>query len=464
MVRRMPLLLAALLLLCSCGRDAGAGRLSLSLYLPEGWEDRLDMGALSAPAMTPYIGTVRVVVEKGGSEVARGDAAWSAHRLTLDGLPAGSDYRVTVKAITCGAVILAGSREGVEIGGADASPSQVVLQEANGFAALGSLLYPRQWHAAEMFTANRLVVVGGNTSTVEIEDVLIEKQNISVRAFSSDLPAPANSVSVAFVPETNKLVIVEGPNGRMKNQYHMIDCDNFSCISPSVPKMRDSYYWGAANGSSYFLGGYESALWKYDCIKVDSSNLVRFAVPAIASTIRRDHFSAGIVSGASVFLGGFEGGAFSSKVEVVSFLAEIRIGLYYLTEGKVGCGVAEGPDDDLFVFGGNTNLGISSLVEVFSLGSTAMEIRNPTIKKRDWFPAVNIGNGNILLIGGGGEQESTSAELYDTITGESYIVPWRMRVPRIGHTATKLADGRVVVIGGNMTSRIIEVYNPPVAP
>ena len=84
---------------------------------------------------------------------------------------------------------------------------------------------------------------------------------------------------------------------------------------------------------------------------------------------------------------------------------------------------------------------------------------------RDYSTCTIVSNEMILLVGGGDlEEGQVSAEFYDPVSGVSTMVPWRMRVPRIGHTATKLPDGRVVIIGGNTQSRIIEVYNPPVAP
>jgi hypothetical protein len=71
--------------------------------------------------------------------------------------------------------------------------------------------------------------------------------------------------------------------------------------------------------------------------------------------------------------------------------------------------------------------------------------------------ATLLANGKVLIAGGRGAEESeermASAELYDPATG-SFTATGSMGRPRAGHTATLLADGRVLIAGG------ASAYNP----
>jgi hypothetical protein len=74
--------------------------------------------------------------------------------------------------------------------------------------------------------------------------------------------------------------------------------------------------------------------------------------------------------------------------------------------------------------------------------------------------ATLLADGRVLIAGGAGGA-NTSAEIYDQASS-TLMSTGNMMLGRIGHTATLLADGRVLIAGGNqLNSAIAELYDPP---
>jgi hypothetical protein len=67
---------------------------------------------------------------------------------------------------------------------------------------------------------------------------------------------------------------------------------------------------------------------------------------------------------------------------------------------------------------------------------------------RDAFTATLLPDGDVLVAGGGGGDRLASAELYDPLTG-TWTATGEMTEPYYGHTATLLPNGTVLVAGGD---------------
>ncbi|OJT19119.1 galactose oxidase [Archangium sp. Cb G35] len=94
-------------------------------------------------------------------------------------------------------------------------------------------------------------------------------------------------------------------------------------------------------------------------------------------------------------------------------------------------------------------------------GLVSRELSTP----RKLLPWVALGDGRVLASGGhDGSRTLTSCEVYEPETGEWYATG-AMRTARRNHAAVRLADGRVLVVGGTFSASFgslasAEVYEP----
>jgi len=126
-------------------------------------------------------------------------------------------------------------------------------------------------------------------------------------------------------------------------------------------------------------------------------------------------------------------------------------------------------EDGRVVFIGGTP---GTRVDVFNPHTARMESGGDVLSSRGMHTATLLGDGRILVVGGAthlvtyhnGDFHAegrylNTIELYDVRTGTARPFSATLKVPRRGHTATLLADGRVLVIGGTWQKRteIIDV-------
>jgi uncharacterized protein (TIGR03437 family) len=128
------------------------------------------------------------------------------------------------------------------------------------------------------------------------------------------------------------------------------------------------------------------------------------------------------------------------------------------------------PDGEVLLAGGRDEHSKAPIAQVgiFSPASETLRSTSPMLAARAGHTATVLATGEILVIGGLGSEDknsttSRSAEIYDPATGA-----WRRAAapnfPHISHTATLLADGRVLVAAGIDETRALssraEIYDP----
>jgi len=117
--------------------------------------------------------------------------------------------------------------------------------------------------------------------------------------------------------------------------------------------------------------------------------------------------------------------------------------------------------------GGRDGSDVLSTVEIYSPTSQTFASGNGMILPRWLHTATLLNDGTVLIVGGSSLTNETplnSAEIYDPVTGTFTLLSATLNTARIGHSATLLANGQVLIVGGyDPTTGIIgdsEIYDP----
>ena len=169
---------------------------------------------------------------------------------------------------------------------------------------------------------------------------------------------------------------------------------------------------------------------------------------------RAAHTATTLPSGGILLAGGMtEGGGALASVERFDPRDNSIHEAGSLTTPRVGHTATLLPDGRVLVAGGYNGDYLTSL-EVFDPSTNRFHAAGSLVEPRSEHTATLLPDGRILFAGGVGQGWTflRSAELYDPATGRSELVG-SMGVPRESHTATLLQDGRVLIVGGHSGRR-----------
>jgi hypothetical protein len=115
--------------------------------------------------------------------------------------------------------------------------------------------------------------------------------------------------------------------------------------------------------------------------------------------------------------------------------------------------------------GGSTGWIATASAEIYDPGTGQFTPTGSMTQRREDQTATLLANGQVLLAGGDGGTGGTitsTAELYNPATGTFASTAGPMTTPRLSQTATLLANGRVLLAGGDDVTKngSAEVYDP----
>ncbi len=162
------------------------------------------------------------------------------------------------------------------------------------------------------------------------------------------------------------------------------------------------------------------------------------------------HAAALLADGRVLVLGGFAAGG---QPLASAELFDPKAGIFGPT-GLMTTARSRGPaatrlaDGRILVTGGFDGTTTLAAAELFDPATGTFTATGPMSGGRIYATATLLADDRVLLTGGAGDSGGlASAELYDPVAG-AFTLAGPMTTARTGHTATLLADGRVLVVGG----------------
>jgi hypothetical protein len=374
---------------------------------------------------------------------------------------------LTLAVAGCSSISTTPSMSPTPTGRTTAPPPSVTAATVPGFRATGSMVsQSRGYHTATLLPDGRVLIVGGQT-VVPGSVTLFASAELYDPATSVFSPtgsmAEARESHTATLLQDGRVLIVGGQNDQVLASAELYDpkTGRFSATGVMVAPRENHTATLLADGRVLIAGGNGPGM---DQAPVASAEIYDPASGTFSPTgsmvVARNRAGATLLADGRVLIAGGEDAQFNpvATVEIYdpktgrfSSAGSMQVGTFApaevitLRDGRVFLAGADGH--------GYTAQRFDPTSGSFSpAGRMAVQALDT---------AVLLHDGRVLVLGGHlpGGSGNGSADLYDPTTN-TFGPAGTMTSPRLGQSATVLADGQVLVAGG-ADDASAEVYTPP---
>ncbi|MEP7125633.1 MAG: kelch repeat-containing protein [Byssovorax sp.] len=417
----------------------GAAAIAYDLELPEG-------STLIAPPGFPGLVEVRDARGEAWLRMAA-DAAWDAR---------GRAIAITAR--------VTGSRVSIEV--PDDAERPLVVDPT--WSGAGRLAFGRAGHTATLLGSGQVLIAGGRADD-DAKGMTAELYDPATGRFTAatTLMKAARAEHTATLLRSGQVLLVGGLNDPEETRTaEVFDPPSATFLAArSMPMARAEHTATLlADGRVLLVGG--------DAIGAKTTADLYGEVGSLALTVatpvrqRRRHTATLLADGRVLFLGGESAAARTTSEVFAPSAGTFTLGDVALVEPRAGHTTTTLRDGRLLVAGGDDGTKddlTAELVDPLGHQATTTLLMNVA---RTGQTATLLPSGRVLLVGGEGELAGPSAELFDP-AAEAFTTLDPPPRPRFGgHTATLLPSGEVLIVGGLASADGLdlgadaEIYDP----
>lgn len=335
------------------------------------------------------------------------------------------------------------------------APDISLAGSGDRWASTGSLIVAREKHTATLLADGRVLVAGGCTSspvaTAELYD-----PGAGTWTLTGSLRQPRCEHTATLLPD-GQVLVAGGDDGRGTAELY----DPAAGAWRLTGAMHESRAAHTATllgtGQVLVAGGYThpgKGAELYDPVTGTWDSAGRLITP-------RWNHTATLLPDGTVLVAGGTNDPFHEydlgDAEIYDPVAGTWRGAIWIDASGEGHAAAPLPSGNVLITSGAPLAPWSAAVptQVYDAGMRAVTRAADPATPRYWPTATRLADGNVLIAGGYRYLHSAtletaevgSGELYDTARG-TWVAAGELLTPRSGHTATLLRDGRVLVVGG----------------
>lgn len=347
----------------------------------------------------------------------------------------------------------------------------------------GSLQTARYGHTATLLADGRVLVVGGNYLTDSSQTIY--PANAELYDPATKVWSPAGTLTSARIDHTatllpNGKVLVAGGRGQTGDATSIELYDpvaNAWTVGGGLITPRfDHTATLLPNGKVLVVGGYRSGVSYPDYwagVELYDPAINAWTAGGALLAARAQHTATLLPNGRVLLIGGARQTPVAPAVELYDPAANTStVAATPTLELNLGSATLLSSGSVLFVTGSQSTSDASrtfATAALYDPGTNSWTNAGTLSTWHDGHTATRLGNGTVLVVGGGansvrqGNTATDIVELYDPTTNSWSVTKALVQGPRLLHTSTLLSNGAVLVVGGTSSALSLGPLAPPSA-